>query len=76
MGLLLASVKADWVCVVGTNPSVGSRPSQLLLPLPVVGLALAPGPMALVSRDAHRSLRRLRKSYHVTYFELTYFEPS
>ena len=56
--LLVASPHTDCVYAAGANLCVGSRASQLILPLLVVGLSLAPGLTALVPivpRDAHRS---------------------
>ena len=56
--LLVASPHTDCVYAAGANLCVGSGASQLILPLLVVGLSLAPGLTALVPvvrRDAHRS---------------------
>ena len=56
--LLVASPHTDCVYAAGANLCVGSGASQLILPLLVVGLSLAPGLTALVPvvpRDTHCS---------------------
>ncbi|KAL0599874.1 LOW QUALITY PROTEIN: 60S ribosomal protein L7 [Plecturocebus cupreus] len=56
---LVTTPHTDCVDAAGANLDVGSRAPQLILPLLVVGLSLAPGLAVLVPvvpRDAHRSV--------------------